>query len=109
MFVKIGQQQTSFSRLCGRNNDMAEVWNEWLWLCVVSPKGGGPSFPLDAFSIYLAAGTREKIRRMMMIRPRKMKRMRKKKEMKKRGMIMIMMMMMMIIKRQTKMKSRTKK
>ena len=86
MFVKIGQQQTSFSRLCGRNNDMAEVWNEWLWLwlCVVSPKGGGPSFPLDAFSIYLAAGTRKKIRRMMMIRPRKMKRMRKMKTMRKK-------------------------
>ena len=102
MFVKIGQQQTSFSRLCGRNNDMAEVWNEWLWLCVVSPKGGGPSFPLDAFSIYLAAGTREKIRRMMMIRPRKMKRMRKKKKMKKRRMIMMMM-------KQRKTKSRSKK
>ena len=102
MFVKIGQQQTSFSRLCGRNNDMAEVWNEWLWLCVVSPKGGGPSFPLDAFSIYLAAGTRKKIRRMMMIRPRKMKRMRKMKEMKKRRMIMMMM-------KQRKTKSRSKK
>ena len=106
MFVKIGQQQTSFSRLCGRNNDMAEVWNEWLWLCVVSPKGGGPSFPLDAFGIYLAAETIKKIRRMMIIRPRKMKRMRKKKEMKKRRMIMIIMMM---IKKQTKMKSRSKK
>ena len=81
MFVKIRQQQTSFGRLCGRNNDMAEVWNEWLWLwlwlCLVSPKGGGPSFPLDAFSIYLAAETRKKIRRIMMIRPRKMKRMRR--------------------------------
>ena len=102
MFVKIGQQQTSFSRLCGRNNDMAEVWNEWLWLCVVSPKGGGPSFPLDAFSIYLAAGTSKKIRRMMIIRPRKMKRMRKKKKMKKRRMIMMMM-------KQRKTKSRSKK
>ena len=76
---------------------MAEVWNEWLWLCVVSPKGGGPSFPLDAFSIYLAAETREKIRRMTLIRLRKMKRMRKMKEMKKRGMIMIIMMMMMMM------------
>ena len=104
MFVKIGQQQTSFSRLCGRNNDMAEVWNEWLWLwlCIVSPKGGGPSFPLDAFSIYLAAETIKKIRRIMMIRPRKMKRMRKMKKMKKRRMIMMMM-------KQRKTKSRSKK